>query len=74
MQSKNFRAKVWKVSGEYYTMENKIINFQFGPVCTNQTRPNYSVGSQQDEAEIQCNQWSTLEWCNCEKREKISTS
>ena len=29
-------------SGEYYNMENKILNFQFGPVCTNQTRPNYS--------------------------------
>ena len=39
-------------------MENKILNFQFGPVCTNQTRPNYSVGSDQDEAEIQYERWS----------------
>ena len=55
-------------------MKNKILNFQFGPVCANQTRPNYSVGSEQDEAEIQCDRWSTPEWCNCEKYEKISTS
>ena len=40
-------------SGEYYNMENKILDFQFGPVCANQTRPNYSVGSEQDEAQIQ---------------------
>ena len=26
-------------SGEYYNMENKIRDFQFGPVCANQTRP-----------------------------------
>ena len=38
---------------EYYNMENKILDFQFGPVCANQTRPNYSVGSEQDEAQIQ---------------------
>ena len=52
-------------SGECYNMKNKI-DFQFGPVCANQARQNYSVGSDQDEAEIQ--------WCNCEKCEKISTS
>ena len=62
------------VSGEYYNMENKILDFQFGSVCVNQTHPNYSVGSEQDEAETQCDQWSTLEWCNCEKCEKVSTS
>ena len=61
-------------SGVYYNMENKILDFQFGPVCANQTRPNYSVGSEQDEAEIQYDRWSTPEWCNCEKCEKISTS
>ena len=61
-------------SGEYYNMENKILDFQFGPVCANQTRPNYSVGSDQDEAEIQHDRWSTEEWCNCEKYEKRSTS
>ena len=38
-------------SGEYCNMEKKILNFQFGPVCANQTHPNYSVGSDQDEAE-----------------------
>ena len=62
------------VSGEYYTMENKILYFQFGSVYVNQTRPNYSVGSDQDEAGIQYDRWSTPEWSNCEKCEKISTS
>ena len=62
------------VSGEYYNMENKILDFQFGPVCANQTHQNYSVRSMQNEAEIQYDQWSTPEWCNCEKCEKISTS
>ena len=61
-------------SEEYYNMENKILDFQFGPVSTNQTRPNYSIGREQDEAEIQYDRWSTAEWCNCEKCEKISTS
>ena len=55
-------------------MENKILNFQSGPVCANQTHPNYSVGSNQDEAEIQYDRWSTQEWSNCEKCEKMSTS
>ena len=59
---------------EEYYMENKILDFQFEPVCANQTRPNYSVGSDQDEAEIQYDRWSTPEWYNCEKCEKISTS
>ena len=59
-------------SGEYHNMENKILVFQFGPVCSNQTHPNYSVGSEQDEAEIQYDRWSKPEWCNCEKCEKIS--
>ena len=61
-------------SGEYYNVENKILDFQFGPVRANQTRPNYSVGSEQDEAEIQYDRWSTPEWCKCEKCEKILTS
>ena len=33
-------------SAEYYNMENKILDFQFGPMCANQTLPNYSVGSE----------------------------
>ena len=61
-------------SGEYYNMENKILDFQFGPVCANQICPNCSVGSEQDEAEIQYDIWSTPEWCNWGKCEKISTS
>ena len=39
------------LSEEYYNMGNKVLDFQFGAICTNQTRPNYSVGSEQDEAE-----------------------
>ena len=61
-------------SGEYYNMEYKILDLQFRPVCTNQIRPNYSVGSEEDEAELQYDRWSTPEWCNWEKGEKISTS
>ena len=40
-------------SGEHHNMENKILDFQFEPVCANQICPNYSVGSKQDEAKIQ---------------------
>ena len=36
-------------SGEYCNMQNKILDIQFGPVCANQIRPNYSAGSEQDE-------------------------
>ena len=61
-------------SGQYHSMENEILDFQFGPVCTYQTCPNYSVESKQDEAEIQYDRWSIPEWCNCENCEKISTS
>ena len=61
-------------SGEYYNLKNKIFDFQFEPVCAKQTRPNYSIESNQDEAEIQYDQWSTQEWCNCDKREKMPTS
>ena len=39
-------------SGEYYNMGNKILDVQFEPVCAKQTHPKYSVGSDQDEAEI----------------------
>ena len=61
-------------SEEYYNMENKNLDFQFELVCAKKTRPNYSIGSDQDEAEIQYDQWSTQEWCNCEKCEKMPTS
>ena len=43
-------------------------------MCVKQTRPNHSVGSDQNEAEIQYDRLSTLEWHNCEKCEKMSTS
>ena len=59
-------------SEECYNMENKFLDFQFGPVCANQTHPNYSGGSEQDEAEIQYDRCSTPEWCNYEKFEEIS--
>ena len=46
-------------SGEYYNIENKILDFQLEPVCAKQTCPNYSVGNDQDEAQIQYDPWST---------------
>ena len=60
--------------GEYYNMENKILDFQFESVCDKQTSQYYSVGSDQDEEKIQFDRWSTQEWYNCEKCEKMSTS
>ena len=42
--------------------------------CVLQTHPNYSVGIDQDEGEILYDQWSTQEWCNCEKCEKMLNS
>ena len=61
-------------SREYYNMENKIFGFQLEPMCVKQTRPNYSVGSDQDEAEIQYDRLSTQVWFDCEKSETISPS
>ena len=55
-------------------MENKSLDFQFEPVCAKQTRPNYSVGSDQGEAEIQYDRWTAQDWCNYEECEKISAS
>ena len=46
----------------------------FEPTCAKQTRPNYSVGSDQDEAEVQFDRLSTKEWCACEKCEKMPTA
>ena len=57
-----FPCQSLESSGECYNMKNKILDFQFGPVWTNQTHPNYSVGSEQDEAEIQYDRWSTPAW------------
>ena len=68
------RQSLESFSGECYAVENKILDFQLGPVWAKETRPNYSVGSYQDEAEIQYDRWSTQEWCNCEECEKMSTS
>ena len=59
---------------EYCDMENKILGFQFEPVCTKITCLNYSVGSHQDETEIQYDRLSTQEWCNCENCEVMQTS
>ena len=50
------RQSLESFSGEHYTMENKVLDFQFELECAKQTRRNYSVGSDQDEAEIQYDQ------------------
>ena len=60
-------------SGEYYNMENKILDFQFEPVCAKQTHPNYTVGSDQDEAETKYDWWNTQKSCNFEKCEKMQS-
>ena len=52
-------------------MENKNLDFQFELVCAKQTRPNYSVGNDQDEAEIQ---YDCRVHKNGEKCEKMPTS
>ena len=57
------------LSGEYYNMENKILDFRSGPVCADQIRPNCS-----NLSKVQYDRWSTPEWRNWEKCEKISTS
>ena len=74
MQSKNFYTKVRKISLENTTILKIKSADSYERMCVKQTRPNYSVGSNQDEAEIQYDRLSTLEWCNCEKCEKMSTS
>ena len=44
-------------------------------LCTpNKFTQNYSIGSGQDEVEIQFDRLSAKEWCNCEKCEKVPTS
>ena len=43
-------------------------------MCAKQTCPNYSVGSDQDEAEIQYDRLSIKECYNCEKCEKMPTN
>ena len=50
-ENKISMPKFGKFLWEYYNMENKILDFQFEPVCAKQTHPNYTVGSDQDEAE-----------------------
>ena len=47
-------------SEEYYSMENKILDFQFGPVCANQTRPNYSVRSRNPVWPMECPRMAQL--------------
>ena len=43
-------------------------------MCVKQTRPDYSVGSEQDEAEIKYDRLITQKWGRYEKCEKVPTS
>ena len=52
-------------SEEYHNMENKILDFKFGPV---------SVGSESKMKQKSSMTDGVQEWCNCEKCEKISTT
>ena len=73
MQSKNFHAKVWKVSlKNTTTWKIKSSASSLNLYASNKLRQ--IAGSDQDEAEIQYDRLSTQEWHNCEKCEKISTS
>ena len=73
MQSKNFHAKVWKVSLEKTTWKIIPSTSSFD-LCAPTKLAQISVGSDQDEAKIQYDRWSTQEWCNCENSEKMLTS
>ena len=44
----------------------------FESACAKQTRPNYSVGNDQDEAEAQLDRLT--EWCACKKCEEMPTA
>ena len=43
-------------------------------MCAKETRPIYSDGSDQDEAEIQYDRLSTREWCTYRKGENMPTA
>ena len=54
-------------------MSDKILGFQFVPVCLKRTGLSYSYGSGQNETETQRKKFSTQEWSNCRKCKKIQT-
>ena len=57
MQSKNFHPKVWKVSlKNTTTWKIKTWTSNLNLCVPKKTHPNYSFGSDQDEAEIQYDQ------------------
>ena len=57
MQSKNFHPKVWKVSlKNTTTWKIKTWTSNLNLCVPKKTHPNYSFGSDQDEAEIQYGQ------------------
>ena len=74
MQSKNFHARVWKVSLKNTTTWKIKSSTLSLDLCAPTKLAQISVGSEQDEAQTQYDRWSTPEWCNCKKCEKISTS
>ena len=45
--------KFRKCFRDFYNIGNKILSFQSEPVCAKKTCTNYSIGRDQDEAEIQ---------------------
>ena len=75
MQSKNLHAKVWKVSlRNTTTWKIKSSTSTLDLCAPNKLAQIKALGSDQDEAEIQDDRWSTQEWSNCEEYEKMSTS
>ena len=55
-------------------MENKIYLNYVHQTNSPNSPPIYSVGSDQDEAEIKYDRLSTQEWCTCKKSEKMPTA
>ena len=64
---------MWNAKQEFPCQSMESFSSSFN-LCALNKLAQISVGSNQDEGEIQYDRLSTLEWCNCEKCEKISTS
>ena len=74
-QSKNFHAKVWKVSPENTTTRKiKSSAFSLNLCASNKLTQITVLEATKMKQKSSMNRLSTLEWRNCEKCEKISTS
>ena len=67
----SFKSVVFTVATTTWKIKSSTSSLD---LCAPTKLAQISVESEQYEAEIQYDRWSTPEWCNCEKCEKISTS